>query len=529
MVFHRDGVGIDATLERLGGLADRVVVVVPPGCDWRPAAGTAIACVEMRDAHAAIEHEHLAIEPASWVLLLEAGEVVGETLAAEIREKVAAVEAIGFAAWRSIEFAGTRVRDPRCGRRVCRLAPAARIGAIESPTLGGLAVDVRVRMLAHEVRHEGDPSLEALLRRFNDETSKRSHHLAGGGTPSLVWAAAKLLAHLFGSLLAAGSANRRVRRLGAAYDLVTVLKRVDAARGSKAFERLEPPRATSGPPLPVTVVVPIRNEARNLSHCLPRLARFERVLVVDSGSDDESLEIARRFGAETVEFRWDGRFPKKRNWVLRSVPIESPWVLFLDADEFVSEGFVEELSRVLPSTSHAGFWLSFRSHFMGRLLRHGDRFSKLALIRRGAGEYERIDEERWSRLDMEVHEHPVLDGSEGRIRSPIDHHDLKRLHAYLDRHNEYSSWEARRATRLAGDRAALDRLTGRQRAKYRHLTSPSLASAYFLASYLLKGGWLDGAAGFGFAFLKWLYFSEIRLKILEARRASTGPAPRMGE
>ena len=70
-------------------------------------------------------------------------------------------------------------------------------------------------------------------------------------------------------------------------------------------------------PLPITVVIPTRNEARNLAECLPRLARFAEVVVVDSGSTDGSRELAESLGARWVEFAWDGRFPKKRNWFLR--------------------------------------------------------------------------------------------------------------------------------------------------------------------------------------------------------------------
>jgi glycosyltransferase involved in cell wall biosynthesis len=86
--------------------------------------------------------------------------------------------------------------------------------------------------------------------------------------------------------------------------------------------------------LPVTVAVPIKNEERNLRECLPRLGRFEQVIVIDSSSQDRSREVAETAGAIYLDFRWDGRFPKKRNWFLRTHPPTTPWVLFLDADEF---------------------------------------------------------------------------------------------------------------------------------------------------------------------------------------------------
>src|SRR5437588_9419273 len=88
--------------------------------------------------------------------------------------------------------------------------------------------------------------------------------------------------------------------------------------------------------IPVTVVIPVRNEERNLARCLERLGAFAHVLVVDSGSSDATVEIARAHGAEVIDFTWNGRYPKKRNWVLTTQTLPTEWVLFLDADEIVT-------------------------------------------------------------------------------------------------------------------------------------------------------------------------------------------------
>jgi glycosyltransferase involved in cell wall biosynthesis len=88
--------------------------------------------------------------------------------------------------------------------------------------------------------------------------------------------------------------------------------------------------AGSRPP-PVTAAVPVKNEACNLAACLERLSRFAEIVVIDSGSTDRTREIAERFGARIVDFTWDGRYPKRRNWFLLDDPPSQPWVLFLDA------------------------------------------------------------------------------------------------------------------------------------------------------------------------------------------------------
>jgi glycosyltransferase involved in cell wall biosynthesis len=273
--------------------------------------------------------------------------------------------------------------------------------------------------------------------------------------------------------------------------------------------------------LPVTVAIPARNEERNLPACLARLARFERVVVIDSGSTDRTRAIALEHGAEVLDFVWDGRFPKKRNWFLRHHAPTTPWVFFLDADELVDDAFCDELGRVLPSTAHAGFWISYDTWFLGRRLRHGDVNRKLALFRVGAGEYERIEEDRWSHLDMEIHEHPILDGTTGAISARLDHRDDRGLEHWIRKHNDYSSWEAHRTALLRRERRLGDgALTPRQLRKYRSIGAWWLPSAYFLDTWIRRGGWKDGHAGFAYAFLKACYFWEIGLKVDELERGA---------
>jgi glycosyltransferase involved in cell wall biosynthesis len=275
---------------------------------------------------------------------------------------------------------------------------------------------------------------------------------------------------------------------------------------------------TAAPLLPVTVVIPVHNEERNLPGCLAQLGRFAKVIVIDSASTDRTPTIAHEAAAEYLAFTWDGRFPKKRNWVLLTHSFATPWVLFLDADEYLTDAFVEELAGILPQTPHSGFWLRYTTFFMGRQLRHGIPMRKLALLRVGAGLYERIDEDHWSNLDMEVHEHPIVRGSVGELRSPITHNDYKGLHAYIRRHNDYSSWEAARYAQLQATPEAWTDFTPRQKRKYRSLAKWWLAPLYFLHTYVWKLGFLDGFPGLAFALMKAIYFFQIRLKILEQRQ-----------
>jgi len=270
--------------------------------------------------------------------------------------------------------------------------------------------------------------------------------------------------------------------------------------------------------VPVTVVVPVKNEERNLPRCLAVLSRFAEVIVVDSGSTDRTQEIARQAGARLVEFRWDGRYPKKRNWVIINHRLANEWVLFLDADEFVDNQFCNEVAAAIASHRHNGYWLNYTNYFLGRRLKYGVLQRKLALFRVGSGLYERIDEDHWSTLDMEVHEHPIVNGSVGEIRAPMEHNDFRGIEKFIDRHRDYARWEARRILlfeRLGGPDGV--HLTARQRFKYGNLTSWWYPWFYFLYAYVAKLGVFDGAAGFQYAFYKSWYFLTIRLMARELR------------
>ena len=275
--------------------------------------------------------------------------------------------------------------------------------------------------------------------------------------------------------------------------------------------------------IPITVVVSVKNEEANLDRCLTPLARFREVIVVDSSSTDRSPSIAAAHGAKVLNFEWDGRYPKKRNWILLTQKLAHDWVLFLDADECVTDAFCDAAKRAVQNKDIQGYWLNYTNYFLGKSLRFGVPQRKLALFRVGAGLYERIDEKDWSRLDMEVHEHPVISGRVEEIRDPILHNDDRGLLKFIDRHRDYAAWEAHRTMALrSGPVDAWERLTPRQRFKYRNVGRWWYPPLYFILQYVLKLGALDGSAGLQYAFYKFWYFNTIRL-LLRAPGTITAP------
>jgi glycosyltransferase involved in cell wall biosynthesis len=274
--------------------------------------------------------------------------------------------------------------------------------------------------------------------------------------------------------------------------------------------------------IPVTVVIPVKNEEANLDKCLKRLQRFAFIIVVDSLSTDATKEIALANGASIIDFKWDGRYPKKRNWLLIEHPPATSWVLFVDADEIVDDAFCDEVVKAIADDAVNGYWLNYTNYFQGSRLQYGVPQRKLALFRVGKGLYERVEEESWTSLDMEVHEHPIIEGAIGEIKSPIEHNDFRGIKKFLERHVAYAAWEARRVLAL-GEAATREsgRLTRRQRFKYKNLEAWWYPLFYFVYTYVIRLGVLDGSAGFQYAFFKTWYFFSIRALIRELRQSKS--------
>ncbi|WP_369765671.1 glycosyltransferase family 2 protein [Flavobacterium sp. WC2429] len=271
--------------------------------------------------------------------------------------------------------------------------------------------------------------------------------------------------------------------------------------------------------LSLTIAIPIKNEEKLLQGCIDAIGTdfAEKIIILDSGSTDGSLEIASRNKIEVLDFKWNGQFPKKRNWFLQDHTPSTKWVLFLDADEYLSESFKSEIRENIKNDNLVGFWLTYTRYFLGKKMKGGYPLRKLALFRVGAGEYEKIEENNWSTLDMEIHEHPVLEGQIGTIKSEIDHLDFRGISHYIIKHNEYASWEAERFVKMIENKSIDQQWTWKQKIKYKLMQTPFIGPAFFLGSYFLLGGFRDGSRGLAFSILKASYFTQIYCKIEELK------------
>ena len=267
--------------------------------------------------------------------------------------------------------------------------------------------------------------------------------------------------------------------------------------------------------IPITVVIAVKNEEMILPECLHLLQEFDEVIVVDSSSTDRTPQVVDDYGRSYINFVWNGRYPKKRNWVLKNTKFRNDWVLFLDADEFVTDDFKKEITEKIANTDCVGFWINYQNEFMGKLMKHGAPMRKLPFFKVGSGEYEFVDEKEWSNLDMEIHEHPVLKGKVGQVNSPIIHRDFKGLSNYIQKHNAYSSWEAHHYLNKKDHNGEL---TYQQQFKYKLLDSWWLGPLYFCYCYFIRAGFLEGKERFMWASFKMQYFFNVKAKIEECRK-----------
>ena len=283
--------------------------------------------------------------------------------------------------------------------------------------------------------------------------------------------------------------------------------------------------------LPVTVIVAARNEARNLPRCLESLRDVGEVYVVDSQSTDPTVQIAQSYGAQVVQFHYQGGWPKKRQWAMESLPLAYDWIFLVDADEALTRELANEIRRAIQDPAYDGYYIALRMFFLDRELRHsGANFYKLSLFRRGKGRFEcRLKDQDQSMADMEIHEHIVITRQEGskaktaRLRHSLLHHNVESLSHYIRKHDEYSNWEAR--VWLAGDANARDlapSLFGSQAQRRRWLRKkffaiPGSPVLFFFYKYVFSWGFLDGIPGLIYCGLQGVQFFHIKAKIYELK------------
>jgi glycosyltransferase involved in cell wall biosynthesis len=266
--------------------------------------------------------------------------------------------------------------------------------------------------------------------------------------------------------------------------------------------------------IPITVIIPTKNNYNTLKFTLPILSSFNEVIIVDTFTNDGTKELVENLNFNYINFKWNGLYPKKRNWILFNVNIKNDWVLFLDSDEFINKDFIIEINKKINDYRYNAYVISFENEFLGKVLKWGDTFRKTSLIRHKYCKYEIVNDNFWTSFDMEVHENMIVKGKIGKIKSKVLHNSCDNLNHYINKHNEYAIWESKRHSTNS---FIFSNYFHRRFLKYILFNSIFLPYLYFIYSYIFCFGFLDGKHGYVFALLKFSYFNNIRIRILASK------------
>lgn len=287
---------------------------------------------------------------------------------------------------------------------------------------------------------------------------------------------------------------------------------------------------TQSEKVPVSVLIPAKNEELNLPACLESVSVADQVFVVDSQSSDRTVEIAKSYGATVTQFYFRGGWPKKKNWSLDNLPFKHDWVLIVDCDERITPELWQEIQEVIQDHEYNGYYLNRKVFFLDKWIRHGGKYPdwNLRLFRHQKGRYENLHTEEIPNTgDNEVHEHVVLQGKVGYLKNDMLHIDFRDIYHWLERHNRYSNWEAKVYYNLLtgqGENETIkSSIWGNAVERKRFLKKiwvylPFKPSLRFILFYFIRLGFLDGRPGYIYACLLSQYEYQIGVKLYELQK-----------
>jgi glycosyltransferase involved in cell wall biosynthesis len=250
----------------------------------------------------------------------------------------------------------------------------------------------------------------------------------------------------------------------------------------------------------ITPLILTRNEAPNIGRTLRQLCWASDIIIIDSFSEDDTVEIVSTFPQTRVFQRQFDRHDRQWNFGLRETGIRTEWVLALDSDYLLTEASVAELASLKPASATHGYRAKFQYCINGRPLRSGIYSPVTILYRQAHGCY--AQDGHTQKL--------LLPGKIENLNVPIRHDDRKSLKSWLDSQTRYTELEAEKLLKAMPSELDLpDRLR-------RWWVVAPLAVAFYCL--ILRGGVLDGWAGFYYAFQRLLAELMLSLRLLEEKQ-----------
>ena len=277
----------------------------------------------------------------------------------------------------------------------------------------------------------------------------------------------------------------------------------------------------------ITAIILTKDEELNIERCIRSVAPIaDRIVVVDSGSRDGTVTIARSLGAEIYTHPFE-HYAAQFNWALDNVDVRTTWVYRIDADECVPEALQQEILQQCAlhrDDDVNGFLMKHRLHFLGRDLLHGGAypFRKITVFKPAFGRFEH----------RAMGDHVVLSaGRCGEFENDCIHYDFKSLSAFVDKHNSYAAREVRdyydrRAAAQQTLYAQAERTKRLRDGLYYRLPPFFRARLYYWYRYYIRLGFLDGTPGRIYAFLQaYFYRYLVDAKLYEAALGEERDAP----
>lgn len=261
----------------------------------------------------------------------------------------------------------------------------------------------------------------------------------------------------------------------------------------------------------ITAVILTKNEELNIERCIDSVKGLaDRIVVVDSGSTDRTVQLASELGAEIYTHPFE-HYAAQFNWALDNTDIKTKWVYRIDADEAMTDELREEVSR--ECSLHAGddvngLLMKHKICFMGRFLKHGAAypFVKMTVFKPAHARFE----------NRAMGEHVVLDsGRSLLLKNDCIHYDFKDLSSFIEKHNNYSTREAADRMRIEDpgrtDAALYEKAERTKKLRdglYYRLPMFFRAKLYYWYRYYIRMGFLDGRPGKIYALIQ-AYFYRV--------------------
>ena len=277
--------------------------------------------------------------------------------------------------------------------------------------------------------------------------------------------------------------------------------------------------------LDISVVILTYNEEIHIQRCIESIRNIANdVFLVDCFSSDKTSIIAQSLGAKVFQNKWENNYAKQFNWGLKNLPIQTKWVLRLDADEYLTPELVQELKEKLPNLSSdiTGVIIPLRRVFLGRTIKKGTGGIKMLRL----FQFNKAQcEQRWMDEHMQLSE-----GNTIEFKHEFADHNLNNIAWWTSKHNGYSIREAIDLldvelgifTKQTSEIQISPQAAAKRRKKHRYARQPLFwrSFAYFVYRYFFKLGFLEGKEGFLWHFLQgWWYRTLVDTKIFEIKKA----------